>query len=77
MDTTQSIYLKDIGSLHGTFHKRGDGSNGLGKEDKVERGQTVKLESGDTLRFGIDIYRSQQTFPPCYVDFLVEETMEK
>ncbi|EMR66240.1 putative fha domain protein [Eutypa lata UCREL1] len=75
--TPKTIYIKDVGSLHGTFHKRGDGSDGLGKEDKLERGQMVKLESGDTLRFGIDIYRAKETFPPCCVDFLVEETTDR
>ncbi|KAK7754774.1 hypothetical protein SLS62_003334 [Diatrype stigma] len=73
----QTVYIKDIGSLHGTFHKHGDSSDGLGNENKLEPGQIVKVESGDTLRFGIDIYRAKETFPPCCVDFLVEETMDR
>ncbi|RYP70621.1 hypothetical protein DL771_005334 [Monosporascus sp. 5C6A] len=70
----KAVYIKDVNSLHGTFHKRGDG---LGNENKLAQGQLTELESGDTLRFGIDIYRHKETFPPCYVDFLIqEETME-
>ncbi|RYP76236.1 hypothetical protein DL769_003666 [Monosporascus sp. CRB-8-3] len=72
--TPKAVYIKDVNSLHGTFHKRGDG---LGNETKLAQGHLTKLESGDTLRFGIDIYRHKETFPPCYVDFLIqEETME-
>ncbi|RYP07353.1 hypothetical protein DL764_002569 [Monosporascus ibericus] len=72
--TPKAVYIKDVNSLHGTFHKRGDG---LGNETKLAQGHLTKLESGDILRFGIDIYRHNETFPPCYVDFLIqEETME-
>ncbi|RYP19323.1 hypothetical protein DL765_003405 [Monosporascus sp. GIB2] len=70
----KAVYIKDVNSLHGTFHKRGDG---LGNENKLARGHLTKLESGDTLRFGIDVYRHKETFPPCCVDVLIqEETME-
>ncbi|RYP49071.1 hypothetical protein DL768_005161 [Monosporascus sp. mg162] len=73
-ENPKAVYIKDVNSLHGTFHKRGDGR---GNENKLAQGHLTKLESGDTLRFGIDIYRHKETFPPCYVDFLIqEETME-
>ncbi|ORY68921.1 uncharacterized protein BCR38DRAFT_482395 [Pseudomassariella vexata] len=58
----KSISIKDIGSLHGTFHT----SNGT--EKRLPEKEQVKLANGDKIRFGIDIYRSQQTFPPSTVE---------
>ncbi|KAI0472794.1 hypothetical protein GGR56DRAFT_583113 [Xylariaceae sp. FL0804] len=69
----KSAYLTDVGSLHGTF-LRGDA--GLSEEVRLGHGQTVKLNSGDTVRFGVDIVRAnrtKETIPPFLVDFHMEE----
>ncbi|KAI1085039.1 hypothetical protein F5B20DRAFT_575508 [Whalleya microplaca] len=68
--TPKAVFIKDIGSLHGTFHTPNDASK---KRSRIEQDQSVKLSNGDILQFGIDIFRSKETFPPCSVDFLVEE----
>lgn len=34
----------------------------------------MKLSSGDSLRFGTDIFRSKETFPPCVIDFYTLES---
>ncbi|KAI1808909.1 hypothetical protein F4811DRAFT_548485 [Daldinia bambusicola] len=62
----KSIIIKDIGSLHGTFHIPHDG---IGKEMRLEQQRPVRLSNGDCLRFGTDIFRSKETFPPCSVEF--------
>lgn len=49
------VFIKDIGSLHGTFH------NGT----ILDSDQSQRLEQGDILKFGISVERSAQTFPPC------------
>jgi pSer/pThr/pTyr-binding forkhead associated (FHA) protein len=69
----KTLYVQDVGSLHGTYHRRG---NSTGKEQRLEQRQQVTLESGDVLRFGIDIYRSKETFPPCSVDFVLAKGAE-
>ncbi|KAH8671509.1 hypothetical protein BX600DRAFT_510177 [Xylariales sp. PMI_506] len=62
---TKTLYIKDVGSLHGTFRRsHGD----PGKQDRLMSSREVKLVDGDRIRFGIDIYRSRETFPPCTVD---------
>ncbi|KAI1495928.1 hypothetical protein F5X99DRAFT_414615 [Biscogniauxia marginata] len=66
----KTVMIQDIGSLHGTFHTPNDG---LKRETRLEPQKPVKLATGDILRFGIDIFRSKETFPPCSVDFLMEE----
>ncbi|KAI5925125.1 hypothetical protein F4810DRAFT_718537 [Camillea tinctor] len=65
----KTVSIKDAGSLHGTFHTPNDGAN---KETRLEPQRPIKLTNGDILRFGIDIFRSKETFPPCSVDFLME-----
>ncbi|KAH8821166.1 hypothetical protein F5884DRAFT_76935 [Xylogone sp. PMI_703] len=58
----ESIMLKDIGSLHGTF------INGT----QVERFTPIPINAGDTIVFGAPVARNGETFPPCsfqvYVD---------
>ncbi|PNY28252.1 Uncharacterized protein TCAP_01824, partial [Tolypocladium capitatum] len=51
----QKVFIRDIGSLHGTFH------NG------VRLAQDVKqlLTQGDMLKFGVAVERNAQGFPPC------------
>jgi hypothetical protein len=67
-------YLKDTASFHGTFHTSNDGRN---NEQRVIAHQPVKLTNGDIIRFGVDIFRSNGAFPPCSVDFLMEEMAQK
>ncbi|KAI1466148.1 uncharacterized protein F4812DRAFT_436098 [Daldinia caldariorum] len=62
----KSVLIKDIGSLHGTFHIPHDG---IGKEMRLEQQRPVRLSDGDCLRFGTDIFRTKETFPPCSVEF--------
>ncbi|KAI1418415.1 hypothetical protein F5Y13DRAFT_149122 [Hypoxylon sp. FL1857] len=64
----KTIYIKDIGSLHGTFHTPWDGTRG---ESRLEQQKPVMLSNGDSLRFGTDIFRGSETFPPCFVDFFM------
>ncbi|KAI1140166.1 hypothetical protein F5Y05DRAFT_411226 [Hypoxylon sp. FL0543] len=72
--TQKVVYLKDIGSLHGTFHTPCDG---IRKESRLEPYKVVKLSNGDSLRFGTDIFRGSETFPPCFVDFyMIEQDQE-
>ncbi|KAH9906986.1 hypothetical protein F4778DRAFT_724247 [Xylariomycetidae sp. FL2044] len=68
-DTPTSISIKDVSSMHGTFHTRNDGRN---QEQRIDPDKFVSLSNGDKIRFGIDIFRSKVTFPPCSVDFLYE-----
>ncbi|KAI0429736.1 hypothetical protein F5Y09DRAFT_250253 [Xylaria sp. FL1042] len=64
-----SVYIKDIESFHGTFHRA---NNGRDEEQRLTPKQLVKLEHDDILRFGIDIFRSNKTYPPCSVVFKME-----
>ncbi|OTA82494.1 hypothetical protein M434DRAFT_37072 [Hypoxylon sp. CO27-5] len=64
--TPKAVYIKDIGSLHGTFHTPYDG---IRKESRLEQRKLVRMSNGDSLRFGTDIFRGSETFPPCFVDF--------
>ncbi|KAI1484760.1 hypothetical protein F5X96DRAFT_662988 [Biscogniauxia mediterranea] len=70
----KTVSIKDAGSLHGTFHTPNDG---VSKETRLEAQKPTKLANGDILRFGIDIFRSKETFPPCSVDFLMEEKAQQ
>jgi pSer/pThr/pTyr-binding forkhead associated (FHA) protein len=65
----QTLSIKDIGSLHGTFHT---GVDSLGKEDRLRTNEPIKLADGDRVRFGTDIYRAHDTFPPCTVHVSVK-----
>ncbi|KAI0386965.1 hypothetical protein F5Y04DRAFT_242695 [Hypomontagnella monticulosa] len=67
--TPKAILIKDIGSLHGTFHTR---ESGFGNESRLEQQKPIKLSDGDALRFGTDIFRSKETFPPCLVNIFIE-----
>ncbi|OTB00862.1 hypothetical protein M426DRAFT_26208 [Hypoxylon sp. CI-4A] len=66
--TPKVVFLKDIGSLHGTFHTP---FNGAGVESRLEKFKPVKLSNGDVLRFGANIFRASETFPPCTLDFFM------
>ncbi|KAK7454322.1 FHA domain-containing protein [Colletotrichum acutatum] len=53
----KKLFIKDIGSLHGTYH------NSL----KLPPHTAKELTTGDVLKFGIDIQRSNDLFPPCTI----------
>ncbi|KAL2873996.1 hypothetical protein SGCOL_010867 [Colletotrichum sp. CLE4] len=53
----KKLFVKDIGSLHGTYH------NSL----KLPLHAAKELTRGDVLKFGIDIQRSNDLFPPCTI----------
>jgi hypothetical protein len=59
------LSLRDTNSLHGTFRRPRNEPT----DTRLKKGEKVLLEDGDEIRFGIDIYRSHETFPPCVVDF--------
>ncbi|KAI1439310.1 hypothetical protein GGR50DRAFT_17602 [Xylaria sp. CBS 124048] len=67
-------YLKDVSSFHGTFHTPNDG---LQKERRIPPNEMTKLANGDIIQFGTEIIRSNKTYPPCYVDFLIEEAVTR
>ncbi|KAI1394280.1 uncharacterized protein F4822DRAFT_424759 [Hypoxylon trugodes] len=60
------VFIKDIGSLHGTYYTPYDG---MRNESRLEQGKPVQLSNGDTIRFGVDIFRTSETYPPCSVEF--------
>ncbi|KAI2640098.1 hypothetical protein GGS21DRAFT_487838 [Xylaria nigripes] len=68
------VYLKDVASFHGTFLTPNDGRN---IERRIAPHEPVKLTNGDIIQFGMEILRTNKTFPPCYVDFLMEEEPQK
>ncbi|KAM0745502.1 hypothetical protein ACQRIT_000886 [Beauveria bassiana] len=51
----QTVFLRDLKSLHGTFH------NGV----QLRAGQSQALKNGDMLKFGISIDRGRERFPQC------------
>ncbi|RFU27812.1 hypothetical protein B7463_g8526, partial [Scytalidium lignicola] len=57
-----SIMLKDIGSLHGTF------LNGT----QVDRLIPTPLNPGDTVVFGAPVARNGETFPPCSFEVSID-----
>ncbi|KAI0972237.1 hypothetical protein F4678DRAFT_460462 [Xylaria arbuscula] len=69
-----TVYLKDANSFHGTFHRA---SNGRDNERRLKPREPVKLEIDDIIRFGVDIFRANQTFPPCSVIFKMESATQK
>ncbi|XWW95840.1 hypothetical protein V2A60_003808 [Cordyceps javanica] len=52
---SQTVFIRDVGSLHGTFHN----------DIKLRRGQSQALHNGDLLKFGISIDRGHEVFPQC------------
>ncbi|KAM3506099.1 hypothetical protein MY11210_007698 [Beauveria gryllotalpidicola] len=51
----QTVFIRDLKSLHGTFH------NGV----QLRAGQSQALKNGDMLKFGICIDRGRESFPQC------------
>ncbi|GAP89521.1 putative fha domain protein [Rosellinia necatrix] len=64
-----SIYINDARSFHGTYHIANDGRN---SEKQLIPNKPAKMANGDILRFGINIFRSDKTYPPCSVDCFME-----
>ncbi|GKT49005.1 uncharacterized protein ColSpa_09186 [Colletotrichum spaethianum] len=54
----KKLNIKDIGSLHGTYHN----------SQRLHPRTLRELQPHDTLKFGIDIQRSNELFPPCTVE---------
>ncbi|KAI1113946.1 hypothetical protein F5Y14DRAFT_416374 [Nemania sp. NC0429] len=69
-----AVYMRDVGSFHGTYHTANDGHS---KEERVAQKLPVKLTSGDILRFGMDIHRADRSYPPSSIDFSIEEMTMK
>ncbi|KAI1292553.1 hypothetical protein F5Y03DRAFT_375637 [Xylaria venustula] len=69
-----AVYLKDVNSFHGTFHRA---SSGLDNERRLKPREPVKLEKDDIIRFGVDIFRVNKTFPPCSVSFTMDSATQK
>ncbi|KAK8024362.1 fha domain protein [Apiospora rasikravindrae] len=65
---TKTLLIKDIGSLHGTFIAKKDTT----LEKRLTEHESAELVSGDKIRFGIEILRGRDTFPPCEVDVTME-----
>jgi len=51
----QKVYIKDNGSLHGTFKN----------EQRLLRGSYSTVTTGDMVKFGIPIERGMERYPPC------------
>ncbi|KAI0107113.1 hypothetical protein GGR51DRAFT_559446 [Nemania sp. FL0031] len=69
-----AVYITDVGSFHGTYRST---SNEQNKEQRLDAEELVKLTNGDIIRFGIDIFRAEKSYPPCSVDFSIEEMIER
>ncbi|WYZ41707.1 hypothetical protein EsH8_V_000602 [Colletotrichum jinshuiense] len=54
----KKLFVKDVGSLHGTYHN----------SKRLTPHTAHELEQGDTLKFGIDIQRSNELYPPCTIE---------
>ncbi|KAF6831066.1 Factor arrest protein 10 [Colletotrichum plurivorum] len=52
------LYIKDVGSMHGTYKN----------SSRLSPGVASIIEQGDTIKFGIDIRRSSDLFPPCTME---------
>ncbi|OLN85544.1 Factor arrest protein 10 [Colletotrichum chlorophyti] len=53
----KKLFVKDLGSLHGTYHN----------SQRMDAQAARELKQGDTLKFGIDIQRGNELFPPCTI----------
>ncbi|KAL6859703.1 hypothetical protein J3F83DRAFT_322973 [Trichoderma novae-zelandiae] len=58
----QRVFIRDVGSLHGTFYN----------ETRLQKHQVQALKDGDVLQFGIPIARGSDTCPPCKMRVDVE-----
>jgi hypothetical protein len=51
----QRVFIKDIGSLHGTFYN----------DTRLKKHQSQAVKNGDLIQFGVPIDRGSDTCPPC------------
>lgn len=56
------MYIKDIGSLHGTFKN----------EQRLSKNVPSSVGTGDIIRFGISIDRGADRYPPCTMEARVK-----
>ncbi|KAL2133144.1 hypothetical protein VTI74DRAFT_2839 [Chaetomium olivicolor] len=54
----KKVEIKDLGSLHGTY---------VNGSDRIPTGKSRELKDGDTLRFGVPIWRGTEQFIPTMV----------
>ncbi|KAK6452682.1 hypothetical protein ACSS6W_003244 [Trichoderma asperelloides] len=59
---SQRVFIKDIGSLHGTFYN----------DTRLKKHQAQAVKNGDLIQFGIPIDRGSETNPPCIMRARVE-----
>ncbi|KAI0400227.1 hypothetical protein F4802DRAFT_602226 [Xylaria palmicola] len=69
--TPLTICITDVDSFHGTFVTT---NHGWGKQQRLVNGEGFILSDGDVIRFGMDIFRYNKSYPPCSVEFRVVET---
>lgn len=62
----QKVFIKDIGSLHGTFH------NGV----RLAQDKNQLLTNGDIVKFGVAVERNAQDFPPCVMKVTLKHGTE-
>lgn len=58
----QRVFLKDIGSLHGTFINN----------TRLKKLQAQAVKDGDYIQFGIPVDRGTDTCPPCIMRVTVQ-----
>ena len=62
----QTVYMKDLGSTHGTFIN--------GEEHPLKKDEFRALRDGDRARFGVPIFRGSDTFPPADIQVGIHHT---
>ncbi|KAL7786642.1 hypothetical protein V8C37DRAFT_391959 [Trichoderma ceciliae] len=58
----QRVFIKDIGSLHGTYYNN----------NRLKKHQAQAVKDGDLIQFGIPIDRGLDTCPPCTMRVAVQ-----
>lgn len=53
------MQIKDLGSLHGTYLND--------DEDKIPSNESRELQDGDSIRFGVGVWRGSESFTPTTV----------
>ncbi len=52
----QRVKIRDTGSMHGTYLN--------GNKDRLPNDELAELKDGDIIKFGIPVWRGQETFAP-------------
>ncbi|EOO02590.1 putative fha domain-containing protein [Phaeoacremonium minimum UCRPA7] len=63
---TRTVCIRDIGSLHGTFINS--------EQDRIDNNTERPLATGDTIKFGVPIWRGKDAFAPTTVGVGLEFT---